>query len=232
MDSGFITLHRKITEWEWYTDGNTMRLFIHLLLKANHEDKKWRGVDVKRGQLITGRKALAKELKLSEQQIRTSMNKLKSTNEITIKPTNKFTVVTLVNYSVYQSSKKQKQPTKQPMNDPTGNQQVTTNNNDNNNNNIYTIRMAFPGKKTKKVADAKLPKLIEKYGYEQILNTVERYKKDVEQQRINGFKGLNFVNEGTFWNGRYIDYLDENYEAAKPSAQAYVKPTKGKQVVL
>ncbi len=101
--NGFIKLHRKIAKWEWYQDANTFRLFVHLLLIANHEDKRWQGKEVKRGQTITGRKALSKSLKLSQQQIRTSLNKLKSTSEITIKATNKFSLITLTHYDSYQS---------------------------------------------------------------------------------------------------------------------------------
>lgn len=36
---GWISLYRKILNWEWYSDANTFRLFIHLLLQANHEEK-------------------------------------------------------------------------------------------------------------------------------------------------------------------------------------------------
>jgi len=60
-DSGFIKLHRKIIEWEWYDDINTKCLFLHLLLTCNFEDKKWRGIDIKRGQIVTGRNRLAEE---------------------------------------------------------------------------------------------------------------------------------------------------------------------------
>ena len=45
--NGWIKLHRKITEWEWYTDRNTLAVFLHLLIMANIEDKKYRGYDVK-----------------------------------------------------------------------------------------------------------------------------------------------------------------------------------------
>lgn len=102
MSGGFIKVHRKICKWEWYQDGNTFRLFMHLLLNANHSDKNWQGMTIARGQIVTGRKSLAESLDLSEQQIRTSINKLISTNEITSKSTNRFTVITLVNYSSYQ----------------------------------------------------------------------------------------------------------------------------------
>ena len=99
---GWIKLHRQLVEWEWYKDEKVKSVFIHLLIKANHQDNRWQGIVVKKGQVITGRKVLAEELGLSERSIRTSLNKLKSTNEIAIKPTNKFTVVTLVNWDLYQ----------------------------------------------------------------------------------------------------------------------------------
>src|SRR3990167_268088 len=111
----FIKLHRKITEWEWYTDANTNRLFMHLLLKANFKSNRWQGVEILPGQLVTGRKVLADELKLSEQEIRTSLNKLKSTNEITIKSTNKFSIVTVCKWLDYQVNDMADQPTEQPI---------------------------------------------------------------------------------------------------------------------
>lgn len=101
---GWIKLHRRILDWGWYDDSNTFRLFIHLLLKANHEDRVYRGVTVKRGSLVTGRLQLAEELRLSPQQIRTALLKLKSTSEITSQPTNRFTVISIVNYDLYQQN--------------------------------------------------------------------------------------------------------------------------------
>lgn len=134
MNNGWITLHRKITKWEWYDDANTFRLFIHLLINANHTENSWRGNKVFRGQIIVGRKQLAEDLKLSERNIRTSLNKLKSTNEIAIKATNRFSLITLIKYSDYQD--KQIEVTNQVTSQtPTSDQQVTTNNNDNNINN-------------------------------------------------------------------------------------------------
>lgn len=137
---GWISLYRKFTEWEWYTDANTMRVFLHLLLKANHKDGNWQGKTIKRGQVVTGRKSLSNELKISEQAIRTSLNKLKITNEITIETTNKFSIITIEKYDVYQDSQKEnnQQKDQQATNEqPTSNQQLTTNNNNNNNNIIY-----------------------------------------------------------------------------------------------
>ena len=127
--NGFIKLHRQIQEWEWYDDANVFRVFIHLLLNANFKDKNWKGQLVKRGQVVTGRKKLSETLGISEQQIKTVFSKLKKSGEITTKPTNKYTLVTLVNFEVFQEKKK---PTNQQNNQqitnqqPTDNQQVTT----------------------------------------------------------------------------------------------------------
>ena len=43
MNIGWISLHRKTLEWEWFDDHNTFRIFVTLLLIANHKDKKWKG---------------------------------------------------------------------------------------------------------------------------------------------------------------------------------------------
>ncbi len=99
---GWIKLHRKIMQWEWYKIPNMYHLFSHLLLSANHEDGKWQGIDIKRGELITGLKAMNANTGISIQSIRTCIERLKSTGEITIKSTNKYSIITLCNYEEYQ----------------------------------------------------------------------------------------------------------------------------------
>ena len=49
MNDGWVKLHRQLLDWEWYTDINTKVVFLHCLIKANWEDKRWRGVVIKRG---------------------------------------------------------------------------------------------------------------------------------------------------------------------------------------
>lgn len=105
---GWIKLHRKMINWEWYNDINVKVVFLHLLLTANHEDKKWQGIEIKRGQKITSLSHLAEETKLSVKQIRNVLNKLKSTGEITIKGTNKYTIITIVKYNDYQIKEENK----------------------------------------------------------------------------------------------------------------------------
>lgn len=103
----WIKLHSKILNWEWYKDYKTKSLFIHCLLKANWQDGKYRGVKVPRGSFITGRKKLSEELGMSEQNIKTALKHLKSTNEITIKSTKKFSIISINNYDMYQQTNQQ-----------------------------------------------------------------------------------------------------------------------------
>ena len=123
--SGWIKIHRQILEWEWYSDTNTFRVFLHLLIKANHKEKKYRGMDLKVGTIITSRDILALETGLSVRQVRTSLDKLKSTNELTIKTSSQGTIIEVVNYAKYQLT------TNETTNErPTNDQQTTTNKND------------------------------------------------------------------------------------------------------
>lgn len=126
MYTGFAKLHRKIIDWEWYTDIPVKTLFIHLILRANFEDAKWRGIDIKRGEILTSNESLSKETGLSVQQVRTAIKKLKSTSEITSRATNKNTIITLCNYDIYNPKKEDsnKQPNKQPNKQSTSNQQT------------------------------------------------------------------------------------------------------------
>ena len=130
---GWIKLHRKFVEWEWFNVDEMVKLFIYLLLTANHETTKWRGIEIKRGQLLTGRKSLHDKTKISEQTLRTCLSRLEKTGEINLQSTNRFTIITISNYDSYQSN----QPTTNQLTNqqltsdqPTTNQQLTTNKND------------------------------------------------------------------------------------------------------
>ena len=136
--AGFLNLSRDITEWGWYKDTNTFRVFMHLLFKANWKDGEYLGHKIERGQLVTGRKELAEELGLSERNIRTAIEHLKSTNEVAIKSTNKFSIITICKYNrwigneVQSDHQNDQQNDQQPTNNrPATDQQPTTSNNNN-----------------------------------------------------------------------------------------------------
>ena len=100
--TGYIKLYRKLTKWGWYQDNVVKSLFLHCLLMASFKDFKWMGKNLVAGQFITSYKSLSEELGFSIQQIRTAIKKLESTGEITSTSTNKYTIVTVLNWELYQ----------------------------------------------------------------------------------------------------------------------------------
>lgn len=104
---GHIKIHRKLLNWEWYSDINTSRLFIHMLLVANWKEQRFRGVMIPRGAFASSVPKLAEETGLSIQEIKTALNHLKSTGEVTCKVTGKYTVFIVNNYHFYQQDNRQ-----------------------------------------------------------------------------------------------------------------------------
>ena len=143
MNNGWIKLHRKFTKWGWYQKSEMVHLFLHFLLLANHEEKEWQGVKIKKGQFITGLKQLHKDTKISPQTLRTCISRLKSTGEITNKSTNKYRLITIVNWEEYQGNDKKltsKSTSKLTINQQSTNNQLTPNNNNKNEKNIIEAK--------------------------------------------------------------------------------------------
>ena len=87
----FVKLYRKFMEWEWYTDINTKTLFVHCMLRANWKPGRWQGINYNAGEFITSLPSLAEETGLTIRQVRTSLDKLISTGELTSKTTDSVT---------------------------------------------------------------------------------------------------------------------------------------------
>ncbi len=123
---GFIKLPRTFMDWQWYQDVNTAKLMVHLLLKANFETKQWQGQTIYPGQLISSFEKLSIETGLSISKIRTALEKLKSTNEIQVVTTNKFSKIQLTaNFFIdMQNSKRLARKQQEGLN------QIATTNND------------------------------------------------------------------------------------------------------
>jgi len=99
------------------------------MLNANYKNTRFMGHEITRGQIVCGRKQLCSDTGISEQSIRSCLERLKSTSEITSKSTNKFTIITLCNYENYQSDilEINQQNHQQLTSDqPATNQQLTT----------------------------------------------------------------------------------------------------------
>ncbi|MBQ9531565.1 MAG: hypothetical protein IJR70_05795 [Eubacterium sp.] len=132
---GWIKLHRKIINWEWYTDINVKVLFLHLLLTANHTEGRWQGKTIGAGEVITSISHLSQQTGLSIKQVRTALEKLESTGEIEREGANKNSRIKLLNYCVYQTLDVEEGQTKGKQaasKRQTKGKQRATNNNDNN----------------------------------------------------------------------------------------------------
>lgn len=172
--SGWIRLHRKILEWEWSSEPNMVSVFIHLLVLANYETKTWKGITINRGQFIFGLDSLAKKVGISPQQLRTCLTRLKSTNEITIKSTNKFSILTIVKYSDYQSEGFQstdKSTDTLTYEQQTNNKQITTTKE------YKNIRK----KEYKEIAILDLPNFIDEKLWKEFLLMRDKKKKPTTQ---------------------------------------------------
>lgn len=156
----WVKLSRKITDWEWYTDSVVLRVFVHLLIIANWQPKKWKGEMIDVGEAVIGRKALAEALELSEQQVRTALDKLENSKTISRRTTNKYTIVKVLKYCTYQGLDDEEQPTNNQQitnNQPTNNQQITTPKE------VKTLRSIESKNDISSCYDARIKKIIKLY---------------------------------------------------------------------
>lgn len=239
---GWISLHRKFLEWEWYDDLNTKSLFIHCLLKANHTGKKWRGIDIKKGSFITSRNHLSIETGLSEQQIRTALKKLESTNEITIESTKLNTLISVCNWAKYQDSN---QPNNQvaTKEQPSSNQVATTTNNDNKDNNEDKLKHKEP--KYEYLAEREILREVYSLFDKKYFNTEPKKQKWLDEIRKlieldkedkqTIIEVIKFARTDEFWSSNFLTITSlrkKNKSGISKFDQikAKVKPTKQQQV--
>jgi len=107
---GYIKLHRRIVNWEWFDDDKAFKLFVYILVKANWEDTPWeqKNMIIRRGELVTSLSKLSKELGYSVGEIRHRLNNMQISKQIALKSTNKYTIITVCNYDDYQDPVQEK----------------------------------------------------------------------------------------------------------------------------
>ena len=121
FEQGYIKMFRKILSWEWYLDQNTKDLFIHLLLTVQIKNSKYMGIDIPKGSRVASVPTLAQELGLTNRQIRTGLEHLISTGEVTRTKHSKFSVISIVCWNNYQEERH----AKRQSNDTQGGSQAT-----------------------------------------------------------------------------------------------------------
>jgi len=146
---GWIKLHRKLLENTIFTSEKGLKVWIWCLLKANHQDQDvFNGrqkVHITTGQFIMGRNTAKEELKMAVGTIWFWLDQLEKDKYVERKSTNKYTVVTILNYSQYQETERRLNADRTQIV-----QQIEPNNNDKNvendkndkNNNILATKVA------------------------------------------------------------------------------------------
>ena len=98
-------------------------------------DQKSGNIIIPAGSFITGRRKMAQELGITEQQVRTAFSNLQSTREITITSYRKYSIISINNWQKFQGVN-QKINQNLTNEQPTDNQLITTTKNIKNN--IYS----------------------------------------------------------------------------------------------
>lgn len=104
LTGGYIKIHRKIVDWEWYHDPVVSRVFLHLLVTANYEPGRFEGHKIDVGQCVISLQKVADILNVSKDSVNRALKKLEKSGELQRLPTAKFTIITLKNYTHYQQS--------------------------------------------------------------------------------------------------------------------------------
>lgn len=143
---GWVCLYRKILENPIICkDSDYFAVWCYLLLSATHKRKsalfKGKKITLLPGQLITGRKSIAKKFKVDESKVQRILKTLENEHQIEQQTSSQNRLITIINWYQYQES--EQQITQQVNNEcTTDEQRVNTNNNETNNiyNNILYTR--------------------------------------------------------------------------------------------
>lgn len=139
--AGWISIYRKIREHSFFRQKRTFSYFeawIDLLLSASHKDNSIllnaNITSIKRGELITSKKALGERWGWSNNKVNKFMRILEEDKMAVVKCTSKYTKISLVNYDSYQVEPSKKAYQKHIAHTSCEDHTHTFNNNNNSNN--------------------------------------------------------------------------------------------------
>ena len=113
----YIYLDESIINQEWFKHPPTVQVFLYLLFNASEEEHEEQGQMLQRGQVLVSRSKLARDLGLTERQVRTALSKLTKswsatntkswsmTKAATKAATNTKTIITICDYDSYKGEK-------------------------------------------------------------------------------------------------------------------------------
>jgi hypothetical protein len=124
-NAGYFLVYRRLFEHEIGQNPLAVALWVRLLSDASYEDKEvfWENktMKIKRGQIITSIDKLSGWLHISRRTTKRILDALQNVQQINIKTTNKYTVISIRNYDKYQIM-----PNKRPTDGTTNAQQTPT----------------------------------------------------------------------------------------------------------
>lgn len=98
----FVKLDRNLLKWRWFQHPKTLVVWLWLIMKANVEDHDFEKETIHRGEVATSRKRISADTGLTEREVRTALDHLKSTGEVSVRIRPKYQVISIPEYGKYQ----------------------------------------------------------------------------------------------------------------------------------
>ncbi len=222
---GWLKLYRSILDSAVFQDPEVLKVWIWLLCNVAFEqhDTMCYGkvIHLKPGQIATGRKKIAQCTDLNETKVYRALTALKSLGNIEIKATNKYSIVTVINWDKYQeengkrTSSEQQTNSKQTPEEQQDDSKTTQHKNGKNGKkekNIYmcsffqSVWDEYPKKLGKNKITKTAMKQLEEAGEEAVMGAVRRY---VEKIKREGTDEKYIMHGSTFFNGAWSEYAAE-----------------------
>jgi len=234
-DNGFIVIHRQLKEWEWHDDPNTLAVWIYILLETNWQEVSWHGITIPRGSALLSYSRLSLLTGLSTQSVRTAIEHLKSTGEITCQSTRFGLLINVINYAKYQDLPVDSNTI--PNTESTGNQQES--------NRKVTTEEQYKQINKETISNIYSPKIAEIIGYlnertgQNLKPTTKMYAKHIvarlkENYTLEDFKTVidkkcvewmgtdmqKYLRPETLFGTKFDQYLNQPVSKSKPSGKS------------
>ena len=221
---GWLKLYRSILDSAVFQDAEVLKVWIWLLCNVSFEQHDTvcygKVIHLKPGQIATGRKKIAQCTDLNENKVYRALTVLKSLGNIEIKATNKYSIITVVNWDKYQEENVKRTSSEQQNNSRTTTDEQQSNSkrtqhknvkNGKKEKNIYicsffqSVWDEYPKKLGKNKVTKAAMKQLEEAGMDTVMEAVRRY---VEKIKREGTDEKYIMHGSTFFNGAWKDYID------------------------
>ena len=206
---GYFKLWRELFDKPiWYRSSPEQRvILITLLAMANYKSIMYKSTLINPGQFVTSLSMIADKVGgVTVSQVRTALSRFEKAGFLTNTKLDNGRLITIVNWSQYQSSEDDVEEKKSKGKKVVKVEEVVA---EKENYAEFEKKVidTYPGKKDKGVRDRKLKPLLKRHGADNLERCIVRYAEEVKDRDKRYI-----LNEGTFWNTKYKNYLDENYE--------------------